>query len=572
MAAEEEEEDEEEQEQKGEQVAAKKKLLPAPSAGRSSWADGDAGETTRSTGEPDESLLAWDIALGALMGTDSREYEGCRPVVVEDSAKMQVFLERPPLRRAPGGDKWRFSGGRRGGQFHLYRDNLGVRKRYGMVIRGGDATGREPLKFMCFSLLKRASPDATWAENRDVILYVVAGVTDKPPKGVAPGAVTAVEQPAATPVNSGSLFEGRSMRPTAIETIDMRASEGFYANVLRSFPWRLPEESAPTASTPEGQGAGQQRRRHLEPANTVDATRPWPVSGESDTPDPELDTDWDPRQTDDSGMNAVQFGPFDPFGDEFDALDPGSDTSWDLLELESVGGSLHADEDGSSWMLERAQTPPQPEGSARDNNGMEVVWARQALESVALHDPTVDRAEVEGVVDSVAEVMRNLSIGVEASPVGELNLTPPAREGRGHGQALPTSYSPTGRSSLPAGNSVRECLELHAELFQDSAAERPETVRPEWAASCLTARGGNVGLAAELLGKYMQWRDKYDIVSEGQPSSKRMQVGPGHALTGMQLVSLPLQSALLLVCSVKESDRLGWFVQAILQSGAWYCT
>ena len=92
VAAEEEEEDEEEQEQKGEQVAAKKKLLPAPSAGRSSWADGDAGETTRSTGEPDESLLAWDIALGALMGTDSREYEGCRPVVVEDSAKMQVFL------------------------------------------------------------------------------------------------------------------------------------------------------------------------------------------------------------------------------------------------------------------------------------------------------------------------------------------------------------------------------------------------------------------------------------------------------------------------------------------------
>ena len=62
------------------------------------------------------------------------------------------------------------------------------------------------------------------------------------------------------------------------------------------------------------------------------------------------------------------------------------------------------------------------------------------------------------------------------------------------------------------------------------------------------------------------WRDKYGIASEGQPSSKRLQVGPGHAPTGMQLVSLPLVSPLV-VCSVKESDRLGWLVQAIMHWG-----
>ena len=162
------------------------------------------------------------------------------------------------------------------------------------------------------------------------------------------------------------------------------------------------------------------------------------------------------------------------------------------------------------------------------------------MEAEAAKELLVGRAEVDDLVDSVAGLMRNLSIAVETSedPAVRIQLAGPAtsksasgtldpRKERGHGQALPKSESSlAGRSTLPAHNAVRECLELHAAMrLQDPAAgQAEEEVRPEWAAACLTARGGNVEPAAELLGKYMQWRDRYCIASEGQPSSQRMQV------------------------------------------------
>lgn len=544
-----------------EQRGAGKKAAAAPSANRSSWADDDWEAGPRRARVDSQSVLAWDFALAALLGEDSREFDGIRPVVVQDSTTRQVFLERPRVRRAPGGDKWRFSGGQRGGQYHTYRNDLGVRKRYGMVIRGGDATGREPIKFMCFSLLTRASPDAMWAEKRDAALYVVAEVTDTPPNSVASGAGTVAEGPATTPVDSGWWFGGWGMRPATVATIDVRAGAGFFADVLRSISWRQPEESVPHSLTPELSNARQQRQKRLEPANSINAARPWPVSGESDAPDPELDTVWDPRQTGDSDMDAVQF---DPFADEFDAFDPGQYADWDFSEFYGAGDSPHVDEDAYDWNTDmpKSAEPPQPDGGAN----LERVWARKALESEAANDPTVDRAEVEELVDPVVELMHNLSISVEATPTGQVHLTPDA--GPGRELTLPIS---NGRSPLPTDDLVRECLDLHEELFQDPTAERREVVRAEWADACLRARSGNVGLAAELLGKYMKWRDKYDIASEGQPSSPCMQVCPGHASTGMQPVFLPRQYRSLVVCSVKQSDRLGWFVQVIMRSGVWYC-
>ena len=498
------------------------------SARRRSWADDTGAPRTR---RPKQSTLAWDTALAALLGTTLREYE-IRPVVVQDSTARQFFVERPPKRRPYGGDKWRLTGGTKGGADHIYRDGLGVRKRYGTLIRGGDNTGRESLKFLCFSLLRRASTDAQWEEQRDVVLYAIAGVTDKPSGGVAPEAVAVAQRPAPAQVNSAPWFGGLGIRPAAVETIDVAASGGFFADVLRRMPRWQPEESAPKASP------GSPHARHLEPASTINAARPWPAtsSGEYDAPDPELDGDWDSYQTDDTGSDSAQWDPFA----EMDVLSPS--LSLGVRDVSSsdgsdFGSSPYSDQDWWTQVDFGAAQPRRNRLYAVES--IQQIWAREALEAEAAKELLVGRAEVDDLVDSVAGLMRNLSIAVETSedPAVRIQLAGPAtsksasgtldpRKERGHGQALPKSESSlAGRSTLPAHNAVRECLELHAAMrLQDPAAGQAEEVRPEWAAACLTARDGNVEPAAELLGKYMQWRDKYCIASEGQPSSQRMQV------------------------------------------------
>ena len=512
---------------------------PPPSAGRPSWAD-DMGTLSPC---PNQSTLAWDIALAALLGTDSREYE-IRPVVVPDSTARQFFVERPPRRRAYGGDKWRFSGGRVGGAHHAYHDDLGVCKRYGMLIRGGENTGREPLKFMCFSLLRRASTDAEWHEQRDVVLYVVAGVTDRPPGYVAPEAAQVAARPASAQVNSVSWFGGWGKRPAAVETMDVGASGGFFADVLRSMPWRQPEESAPKASTEDSPRA-QQRRRYLEPTRTIDAARPWPAtwSGGYAAPDPELDNDWESWDTDHTDSHSSEVDPFAEF------------------DLWSHSPSISADEDEEyHWCTLETMGSQDVGASNNPLEGIEIIWAREALKAEAAKEPAVDRAEVDELAHSVADLMRNLSINVEASgDPFRMHLAGPSsstsasgtldpHEERGQGKALPKLSALTGRSKLPAGNAVRKCLELHAAMrFRDPAAAQAEEARPEWAAACLTTRGDNVEHAAKLLGKYMQWRDKYGIASEGQPSSQRMQVSLGHVPTGctwhrVDAAAMPLHS------------------------------
>jgi hypothetical protein len=120
--------------------------------------------------------LEWDVALGALLGTHKHEYK-TRPVHLAAKASMQVYVEPRPVRRSAGGDKWRNSGGRRGGTDHWVNEHLGLRKRYGRVVRKG---GRPPLKFMRFALLHRQEHGGEVIEDRTAALYTVEGTVDEP--------------------------------------------------------------------------------------------------------------------------------------------------------------------------------------------------------------------------------------------------------------------------------------------------------------------------------------------------------------------------------------------------------
>ena len=122
---------------------------------------------------------------------------------------------------------------------------------------------------------------------------------------------------------------GWAYAPAAFETIDVGASDGFFAGVLRRMPRWQPEESAPKAS-PDSPHA-----RHLEPASTINAARPWPTpsSGKYDAPDPELDGDWDSYQTDDTGSDSAQWDPFA----EMDVLSPS--LSLGVRDVSSSDGS-----------------------------------------------------------------------------------------------------------------------------------------------------------------------------------------------------------------------------------------
>lgn len=124
---------------------------------------------------PLQDSLDWDVALGTLLGTYNHECK-TRPVHLIATASMQIYVERRPVRRCAGGDKWRNSGGKRGGTDHWVNEQLGLRKRYGRVVRMG---GRPPLKFMRFALLHRQDHGAEVTEDRNAALYTVEGTVDE---------------------------------------------------------------------------------------------------------------------------------------------------------------------------------------------------------------------------------------------------------------------------------------------------------------------------------------------------------------------------------------------------------
>ena len=171
-----------------------------------------------------QSSLSWDAALQALTGTGTNEYE-IRPLRLRARATMQVFAERPPVRRAPGGDRWRNSGGQRGGIDHWIDDNHGIRKRYGRIIR---EDGRPRLKFMRFALLHRHEDGETVTEDRKAALYTVEGTVDEP------------ELPAVS-VDESLPMDQPLLAPAPI-SIDL--AHGRIANVLYRMSRKLPEAAA----------------------------------------------------------------------------------------------------------------------------------------------------------------------------------------------------------------------------------------------------------------------------------------------------------------------------------------
>ncbi len=169
-----------------------------------------------------QSNLSWDAALQALTGTN--EYEA-RPLRLRERAIMQIFVERPLVRRVPGGDRWRNSGGQRGGVDHWIDDNHGIRKRYGRIIR---EDGRPLLKFMRFSLLHRHEDGETVTEDREAALYTVEGTVDEPE-------LPAISVDESLPMDQPLLAPA----PTSIDL-----ARGRIADVLYGMSRKLPEAAA----------------------------------------------------------------------------------------------------------------------------------------------------------------------------------------------------------------------------------------------------------------------------------------------------------------------------------------
>ncbi len=119
--------------------------------------------------------LEFEVAHRLLVGADPTTYPH-RPDRLRLIQERQVFVERPPQRRTwGGGDRWRNSGGLRGGAIVWLSETHGVRKRYGTIIRGD---GRPQLGFQHFSLVVResgAADDAPITEDRSVYVYAVEG-------------------------------------------------------------------------------------------------------------------------------------------------------------------------------------------------------------------------------------------------------------------------------------------------------------------------------------------------------------------------------------------------------------
>ena len=122
--------------------------------------------------------IEWEAALNALIGTDRRDYPA-RPEHIRARSTMQIFVERPSVRRRKGSDRWRNSGGVKGGTDYWIHDTLGLRKKYGTVLR--ESTERPPLRYMQYSLLRRAAgAGGQVMQDSAALLWTVEGTEDEP--------------------------------------------------------------------------------------------------------------------------------------------------------------------------------------------------------------------------------------------------------------------------------------------------------------------------------------------------------------------------------------------------------
>ena len=129
--------------------------------------------------------LDFDVAYRLLVGGGPASYTR-RPDCVRAMRERQIFVERPPKRRRWGeSDRWRNSGGMRGGVILWVNEQHGVRKRYGTIVR----VGRPTLGFQQFSLVVRDSDadDAAIAEDGSAYVYAVEGCGPETPRWVRGG-------------------------------------------------------------------------------------------------------------------------------------------------------------------------------------------------------------------------------------------------------------------------------------------------------------------------------------------------------------------------------------------------
>ena len=162
----------------------------------------------------------WDFVFQILTTSDCGY--GPRPEVLGPSPTTRVFVERSAERREPGGDRWRQSGGQRGSTTIWLQEHIGLRKRYGKVLRKAG----KPLKFCSFTLMRRPGEN----EDRTTVVFVVDADQDR-------AALPSATHRAETSPSPLDLYPARSQLTGSIPTIDLSAS-GFTES-FSQLPHRL---------------------------------------------------------------------------------------------------------------------------------------------------------------------------------------------------------------------------------------------------------------------------------------------------------------------------------------------
>lgn len=161
-------------------------------------------------------LMSFEEAHKLLVGDGQIDYPH-RPYRARALPTRQIFIERPPSRRQwGGGDKWRNSGGQRGGVVVWVTARSGVRKRYGALLREDRLN---QLKFQQYSLVSRKSESAPVVEDPSVYMYVVEPCAAHEVDEKEPSPQRGASEPAAAsvPACAASQAHGRGWQ-AAVKT------------------------------------------------------------------------------------------------------------------------------------------------------------------------------------------------------------------------------------------------------------------------------------------------------------------------------------------------------------------
>ena len=162
-------------------------------------ADSFAGST------PAPDFFRWEDAMQLLQG--SRQVIRPSRIMDLECSREQIFMERPVIKRRKGDDKWRTSGGVKGGvEYWPEAGSVGVLKRYGRVVRAGLA----PLKFAQYTLLTHdADADTEQTVGEAAALWVI------PPFGLPASPQSGPNSTGSVHSNSSSPSPSYSSSPPA---------------------------------------------------------------------------------------------------------------------------------------------------------------------------------------------------------------------------------------------------------------------------------------------------------------------------------------------------------------------